>query len=219
MLLRRRTAAIGVLATLALLVAGCTSGSGPSSSAPTSAPVATSSSTVGSPSATAPVSSGPTTASASRSCPVVAASVVHDTLGVRLGRTTVLRSGGTTVGCRFYAQQRPNSDCGASCLAGERLPGPNQPVAEVTTQRYPSAIAAHNAFVRRAGSAPGVTQVEVGGVTGLCFQNDFYPRDRGQDWACTVNKGLVVVLVRTVDTTGTFNTASVLTSVLRAVPA
>ena len=62
-----------------------------------------------------------------------------------------------------------------------------------------------------------MAQVDVGGVTGLCFQNDFYPRDKGQDWACTVNKGPGVALVRTVDTTGTFNTASVLTTVLRAV--
>ncbi|WP_375503587.1 hypothetical protein [uncultured Jatrophihabitans sp.] len=140
-------------------------------------------------------------------------SFVRNTIGMRLGRITQLRAGGRTVGCRFYAYQ------GGALHASEHLPGPNQPAVEITTQRYASSTAAHNAFVLRAGRSASVTQTDLGGATGLCFQNEFDPQDKGADWACTTNKAAVLVLVRTVDTTGTFNTALVLKTVLRAVTA
>ena len=156
---------------------------------------------------------------AAPSCPLVSEAFVHQTVGVRLGRLAVLRSGGRVVGCRFYAQQRPDSQCDATCLAGEHLPGPNQPAVEVTTQRYASATAAHNAFVLSAGTASSVTQTDFAGTTGLCFETAFDPQDKGDDYACTVNKGATLVLVRTIDTAHTVATSLVLTRALRALPA
>ncbi len=197
-----------VLAALASasLLAACTSGSAPASP---STSVVTSVRTVEPTAAPTPVSSGPTTAARATSCPLVAASFVHPTIGMRLGRLTVLHSGSEPVGCRFYAYQY------GTLHSKEHLPGPDQPAVEITTTRYASTVDAHNAFVLRAG--PSATQVTFGGVTGLCFQNAFDPQDKGQDWACTVNKGSVLVLVRSVDTTGTYNTASILTAVLKSV--
>ena len=203
--------------TSAVLLAGCTSGSGPSASTSPAAPTSTAVPTSPANPTPTPVSAGATTAATATSCPLVGETFVHLTMGVRLGRLTVLRAGGRVVGCRFYAQQKPNSQCGATCLAGEHLPGPNQPAVEITMQRYASSTAAHNAFVLRAGTSGGVTRTDVDGVTGLCFPTAFDPRDKGADWACTVNKGATLVLVRTVDTAHNDGTAKVLKAVLRAV--
>lgn len=191
-------------------LAACSASSGGASSSP---PPSTVTSTVTvSPSTAGTPSAGPTTAVAARSCPLATTAFVRDTMGMRLGRLTVLRSGGRTVGCRFYALQ------GGALHASEHLPGPRQPVAEIVTQRYGSAVAAHNAFVlaARAGRNPQQTPLG-GGRVGVCYQTDFYPRDAGQDWACGVSVGTVRVLVRTVDTTGTFSTASVTKAVLARV--
>lgn len=158
-----------------------------------------------------PIDTGPTRATSAESCPFVGKHYVHYTIGMRLGRVTVLRSGGRTVGCRFYALQ--NSYLHDS----EHLPGPNQPVLQITTQRYHSAVAAHNAFVRLATAGRNALQVPLGGATGVCFQTDFYPKDAGTDWACAVNNGSTAVVVHSVDTTASFNTASVTRVVLRNV--
>ncbi len=163
------------------------------------------------PTATAPVSTGPTTAVAATSCPYATETFIHNTIGMRLGRVTRLKSGGKVVGCRIYALQT------GVLHAREHLPGPDQPAVEITTQQYPNALAAHNAFVRRSQAGTDPQPVPFGSVTGVCFQNDFDPQDKGTDYACTVNKATTVVLVRTVDTTGTFNTAAVMKAVLRAV--
>ena len=214
--MRLRPPAAGLLLPIVLAVpflAACSSGSGPS--APSTS-VVTRTATP-SPSTVAPVSTGPTTAAAATSCPLATEAFVHTTLGIRLGRLTVLRSAGRAVGCRFYGQQHPDSSCDASCLKGENLPGPNQPVLEITTQRYASSTAAHNAFVLRAGTSASVTQEDFDGTTGLCFQEEFDPADKGADFSCTVNKGSVLVLVRTVDTTQTTNATAILRTVLRAV--
>jgi hypothetical protein len=130
-------------------------------------------------------------------------------MGMRLGRLTVLRSAGRVVGCRFYALQ------GSPLHTSEHLPGPKQPVVEVLTQRYPTPTAAHNAFARLAAAGRNPQQVDLGRAgTGVCYQTDFYPRDGGRDWACGGNVGTVRVLVRTVDTTGTFGPAAVTRAVL-----
>lgn len=160
---------------------------------------------------TGPIATGPTRAATAPSCPFVGQAFVRDTMGMRLGRIAVLRSGGRTVGCRFYALQ--NSPLHAS----EHLPGPKQPVVEIVTARYASAVAAHNAFVRRAAQGRQPTRTDLGRTVGLCFQTPFYPKDHGTDWACAVSVGRVEVLARSVDTTGAFSIAAVMRSVLRRV--
>jgi len=201
---------VGRLLALAGALAGlaaCTSSGSP----PSPAPGSTISSTVTvAPSSPPEPSSAPTRAVAAEFCPLVSTDLVHQTMGMRLGRLTVLRSGGRTVGCRFYALQ--------GAYANEHLPGPHQPVVEIATWRYATPIAAHNAFVlaARAGRNPQQTTLGRGG-TGVCYRAAFYPKDHGQDFACGASVGPVRVLVRTVDTTSTINTAAVTRAVLRRV--
>lgn len=212
---------MGVTTLLAALAACTSSATAPATtaaSATTAAP-ATAGAPAGAPAtATAPattatgtpVVAGPTTAARAEHCPFVGADFVARTMGMRLGRLTVLQSGGKVVGCRFYALQ------GGPLHRSERLPGPHQPAVEITTQRFSTTLAARNAFViaARRGTAP--TQVRIGDAVAVCFQNDFYPADDGKDWACAVNRGPVEIIVRSVDTTGTFNTVSLLKQVLGA---
>jgi hypothetical protein len=155
-----------------------------------------------------PIVAGPTHAAAASRCPFVTTPYVHTTMGMRLGRITVLRSGGNVVGCRFYALQ------GSYLHAQENLPGPRQPVVEITTQRYASARDAHNAFVLLARAGRNAQRTDLGVAVGVCFQTDFDPHDHGQDFACAGNKGSLEVVVRTVDTTGTFNTVAIAHAVL-----
>ena len=125
--------------------------------------------------------------------------------GMRLDRITVLRSGGRTVGCRFYGLQHPTADCSATCLAGEKLPGPHQPAIEIESVRYPSDLAAHNALVLNSRKGANVQQAAIlGQAPGLCYQLDFYPKDHGTDWTCAYNKGRRLVTVRTVVTSPAF---------------
>lgn len=119
---------------------------------------------------------------------------------MRLARITVLRSGGRTVGCRFYALQ------GGPLHQSEHLPGPNQPAVEIVSSRYSSATAAHNAFVLLAQKGTNLQQATIVGQTmGLCFQTDFYSKDKGSDWACTFSNGTTLVLVKTVVTSPALN--------------
>lgn len=183
---------------LAMLVAGCTAG-GSGAAAPTITTVTTHTITR-SPSVAnvAPVSSGPTTAANAASCPLISEEAAHLKVGMRLDRIAVLRSGGAVVGCRFYPLGHPTAECDQTCFDGERLPPPTQPAIEITTQRYPSALDAHNAFVLLAKKGTNIQQDEMApGNTGLCFQTTFYPKDAGQDWACTYSVGTRLVLVKT----------------------
>jgi hypothetical protein len=193
--------------TAALLLAGCTSSGSPSPSGSTH----TSTRTLSSGPNTAPISTGPTRAATASSCPFTTQDFVRNTMGMRLGRITVLRSGGRVVGCRFYALQ--NSPLHES----EHLPGPNQPVVEITTQRFASARAARNAFVLLSRKGTNAQRVDLGRTVGVCFQAPFYPKDHGADWACAANVRSTEVVVRTVDTTGTFSPATVTKAVLRRV--
>ena len=188
--MRRAALALAAVA----LLASCTSGGGspPSPSVRTETVTHTRSATG---EATAPISTGPTRATTAAKCPLLPTQQAADHVGMRLARVTVLRSGGRVVGCRFYAlQDSPLSE-------SEHLPGPKQPVIEITTVRYPSELAAHNAFVRLAERGSNVqTASIVGQAPGACFQTDFYAQDDGKDWACAFSKGDTMVLVRTVVT-------------------
>jgi hypothetical protein len=141
------------------------------------------------------VRTGPTTAVRAPVCPLLGRRQAADRIGMRLARITVLRSGGRLVGCRFYALH------GSPLHASEHLPGPSQPAVEILLRRYRAPAAAHNAFVRAASSGrdPQRERIEPGS-TGVCYQSDFYPPDRGRDWACGFSTGRTSVLVRTVVT-------------------
>jgi hypothetical protein len=195
--------------TLALLVgvSACTSGSAPapSSAAPSTATRTAAPSTASQAPSTAspvasspvPVSSAATSAATVSSCPLLTQDVVADTLGMRQGRIAVLRSVGKVVGCRFYALQHPNAQCDATCLAGEHLPGATQPALDIAITDYPTATAAHNAFVlaSRAGTEASAVLV-TGSITGVQYRHAFYPKDGAQDWAVAFSVGTRTVVVR-----------------------
>jgi hypothetical protein len=192
------------LAAVALLGA-CTSGGGadptPTPSVRTQTVTHT---TTPTPGPSAPVSTGPTVAATASDCPFLRQQAAANRVGMRLERITVLRSGGKIVGCRFYALQ--NSPLAES----EHLPGPDQPAIEIKTVLYPSMIAAHNAFVTLGSKGANVQQdAIVGQAPGLCFQTDFYAKDKGKDWACAFNLGRRMVLVRTVVTSSEVSAISV----------
>lgn len=181
-----------VAGALAALLAGCTSSTTPPPT-PGSSVITRTQTLTKSPSPTGAVVAGPTTAVSAPACPFAGQTFVRDTIGMRLGRVTVLKSGGRVIGCRIYALQ------GSPFSASENLPGPNQPAVEVVVTSYSTAVAAHNAFVRAAQQGRNPQQNALGrGITGVCFQTDFYPRDKGQDWACGFSLGTRAVLVRTV---------------------
>lgn len=149
---------------------------------------------------TTPVDDGPTT-TAKGTCTLLPKQTVAADVGMRLDRVTVQRAGGKQVGCTFYGLQHPTAQCDASCLAGERLPGPDQPAVQLAISRYPGTTAAHNAMVRLAETNP--QQVDVGGGRiGLAYQIGFYRKDHGADWACAFNLDSTLVVIKTV-TTGT----------------
>ena len=197
-----------LLLAVAAVLSGCTSAA--SNPAPGSSRPATSGAPTPSPSptVTAAIATGPTAAARAADCPFAGTGAVMKIMGMRLSHVTVLRSGGRTVGCRFYA-----IDTGPLAKT-ENLPPPDQPAVEITTQRFASATIAHNASVRTAERGTNVQQIAFGAATGLCFQTAFYGRDHGADYACTINSGSTQLLVRTVDTTGTLDTSAVTTAAL-----
>lgn len=206
-----RTAAVTVLCSAVL--AACTSSTHPTpgpDSTRTTTRTTTAGHTVAPPAD--PVASAPTIAAPASACPFVTAAFVRNAIGMRLGRITVLRSGGRTVGCRFYALQ------GSSLHASEHLPGPHQPAVEIATARYASATAAHNAFVRIADRGSNPQQVDLGGgIVGVCFQTAFDPADHGTDWACATSRNRTSLVVRTVVTSPALDARLVTTQVLHAV--
>jgi hypothetical protein len=195
------TRVLAVLAGVALL-AGCTSSGSPGGS---SQPVAPSGSSSGK------HQPGKVHEVHASSCPLASESSVRDTIGMRLGKITRLRGGGIVSGCRFYALQ------GSPLTASEHLPGPNQPVLEIIVHRYGTAFTAANVVTLTARSGHNPHRVSLGKTKGACFQTNFYPKDHGKDWACAASKKRIEVVVRSVDTTGTFSTATILRSVLNSV--
>jgi hypothetical protein len=113
---------------------------------------------------------------------------------MRLARSEVLVNRGRVTGCRFYALQ------GSVLHSSERLPGPKQPVIAVTSTRFRGALAARAALVRLARGGSNAQRASAAGAAGICYQQRFYPPDRGRDWACAFADGATVVLVRTVVT-------------------
>ncbi|HEV7206495.1 MAG TPA: hypothetical protein VGN18_17955 [Jatrophihabitans sp.] len=196
-------------AVLLALLAGCTSSTTPP--APGSSVVTRTQTLTRPPSPSGAVVAGPTSAVPAPACPFAGQAFVRDTIGMRLGRVSVLKSGGQVVGCRIYAVQD------SPFTTSENLPGPNQPVVEVVITEYPTAVAAHNAFVRMAQQGRNPQQNALGrGVTGVCFQTDFYAKDKGQDWACGFSLGTRAVLVRTVVVSPALNAVLVTRRVLSA---
>lgn len=156
--------------------------------------------------ATGPVSTGTITEKPVGSCPYISLGNAYSDGGMRLERITELIQAGATVGCRFYPLQHPNSECGASCLAGEHLPPGNVPAIEIAISSYANATNAHNAFVRIAEQGTNYQQdVFAPGNTGLCYETTFWSHDHGTDWACTFSKGIKVVVIRTVVTGSALN--------------
>jgi hypothetical protein len=190
------------------LLAACTS-SGPDPAQTTLAPSGSSAS--GSPGGTGIPPEPRLHEVRAHSCPFAVTTFVRSTMGMRLGRLTVLRTRGQTVGCRIYALQ--NSPLHVS----EHLPGPHQPVVEIVTRHLSTARMARDAFILLSRKGKNAARVNFGRHVGVCFQTDFYPRDDGNDWACATSVGRTEVVVRTVDTTGTFSTAAVTKRVLRRV--
>ena len=195
------------LAVCAALLAGCTSsGSGPTPTTSTEFQTVTKTRPVPPPTAVPPVSTGPTTAADASSCPLLDEQYAAETIGMRLDRISVLKSGGTVIGCRIYALQHPTGQCDASCLAAEKLPPGDQPAVEITSMQYPDATSARRAFIALAEKGDNVQQATVAaGNVGLCFQTAFYPKDNGTDWACTYSVGTRLVLVKTVVTSPALN--------------
>jgi hypothetical protein len=209
--MRPAAARTAVLAAPAVLLVACTS-SGPGDPAPSTVThtvtgTVTRTASIG---PTAPVSVAPTTASVAASCPLLPTQQAADRVGMRLAKITVLHSDGELVGCRFYALQ--NSPLHNS----EHLPGPNQPAIQITTTRYASPDAAHNAFVLEARRGRSPQQAQIGDTTGVCYQIPFYKHDRGQDWACSFNLGAKKVTIKTVVVTPALNVIEVSRVVARA---
>lgn len=193
---------VALLAATGALVAGCTSSGSP---APvTSTEVQTITKSVAPPPVPTPtpISTGPTTAADASSCPLVDEQHAADIIGMRLDRISVLKSAGKVIGCRFYGLQHPTAECPeVSCLAKEKLPPGNQPIIEILTTRYASAVDAHNAFILLAKKGANVQQAPITpGNVGLCYQTTFWSKDDGRDWACTYSVGPTMVVVRTVVT-------------------
>lgn len=206
-----RARALALLA-LVPVAAGCTSVGQAPVPAPTVTRTQTRTSTTTAAPAASPIDTGPTTAAVAPACPWLDEQATADEVGMRLARSTVLRSGGRVVGCRFYALQD------SPLHTSEHLPGPHQPAVEITTQRYRAARDAHNAFVLAARHGSDVLRAEVApGNVGLCFRTDFYARDDGRDWACTFSVERTVVTVRTVVISPALNVIEVARRVARAI--
>jgi hypothetical protein len=113
---------------------------------------------------------------------------------MRLARTELVLTGGRPSGCRFFALQH------SPLHRSEHLPGPHQPAIAITSTRYRSSAAARDALVRLARAGTNPQRAAIGGHEGACFQQAFYPPDRGRDWACAFAHATTLVLVRTVVT-------------------
>jgi hypothetical protein len=197
------TAAV-TAAVLLVSLSACTK----SSPAPitSSSPSATPTSTLPAIQSTGPVSTGTITEKTVSSCPYLSFGAAFSDGGMRLDRITELTQAGATVGCRFYPLEHPNSQCPATCLAGEHLPPGTVPAIEIVISRFANTTNAHNAFIRIAEKGTHYEQdVIAPGNTGLCYETTLWSKDNGTDWACTFSKGVKVVVIRTVVVGSSFN--------------
>lgn len=199
---------LAALAVAAAVLTGCTtssSGSAPSSIINTTVtttithtpPAPTETFTPKPATTVAPLPPGqaPAAGEVEKPCPYILSSQdqgpnsMADLEGDRVYRTTVL-TGTNPVGCRFYFWAPPY-----------------EAIAEITAQRFGTALAAHNAMVltaeagRQAQSYPGLLP----GVDAISYQTKFLGSDDGQDWACVFTKGTTMVIVRTQQTNTSLN--------------
>ena len=201
--IRRLAVAAGVA-----ILAGC-SASGPGSSGDRTIQSTTTQTLTRPPAtpSTGPIAAGPTSAAAG-GCPFLDVTTAADDLGVRMGNTEVLSSGGHVVGCRFYATQDP------AYRTSEHLPGPDQPVLQITSSRFGDVTSAHNSMVREAEAGANARGDNLSAsVEGIAFQTRFYPADGGRDWAYTFRAGTTVVTVTTVQTDTAFDARAVASSI------
>lgn len=197
---------VAVIGAAAALVTACTSSASPAPTTSTNYQTVTSTRPPKPPKTGTPVPTGPTSAADAPSCPLLNEQFAAKTVGMRLEKISVLKSGGHVVGCRIYALQHPNAQCDASCLQAEKLPPGNQPAVEITSARYRSPLLAHNAFVMLAKKGKNIQQAKIApGNVGLCYQTDFYAKDHGTDWACAYSIKSTVVVVKTVVTSPALN--------------
>jgi hypothetical protein len=122
---------------------------------------------------------------------------VADLEGDRVYRTTVITSM-NPVGCRFYFWASPY-----------------QAVADIVTQRFPSAAQAQAAMLAtaRAGRSAQTVTALVPGVNGAVFQTSFFGPDGVKDWACAFTKGAVLVIVHTQQNDVSYNAKQVAAAV------
>lgn len=193
--MERTILVVAIAITVAAVTVGCTAPNRP----PAPSTEYSTTTITEAPGTVGPISSGPTTAATARSCPFIAKESAAARVGMRLDAIRVLSSGGRVVGCRFYPLGHPNAQCDAACLDNEHLPPTSQPAIEISSARYTSAADAHNevAMLGTAGTNPQQRQI-ASGVIGVCYQTDFYLKDRGKDWGCAFSRDAVVVVVRTV---------------------
>lgn len=184
---------VGLVSVLAL--AGCTAKSSPSSNDTTITQTVTNTRTTSGGGkaialtnvATLPPGQNPPKGEVEKACPYIASTPdenpnvnVADFEGDHVYRTTVL-TGMNPVGCRFYFYAPPY-----------------EPVADITTYRFSSAVVANNSLVLTARHDTEAFNKSIAtGVTGVLFRAKLNPEDGGQDWSCGFVKGDVVVIVRT----------------------
>lgn len=152
---------------------------------------------------TATTGAGPTT-TVDASCPYLDTASAASDVGVRMGRVAVLSTGGSPIGCRFYADQDP------AYQASEHLPGPNQPVLQIVSSRYADPTAAHNALARLAAAGANAYRSDLSAaMEGVSYQTVFDPADGKQDWAYVYRKATTVIVVTTIQRDTAFNAHAV----------
>jgi hypothetical protein len=141
---------------------------------------------------TGPLDVRPTAVADAHNCPLLEEQAAADMLGMRLARIEVLRQGGTTIGCRFYALQ------GSPLATSEHLPGPNQPVVQITSSAFADTHAAYYALARLADAGTDQAQYPIRvGIIGVAFRTGLDPSDGAKDWAVAFNKSSTLVVVKT----------------------
>jgi hypothetical protein len=136
-----------------------------------------------------PPGQAPAKGEVEKRCPYIASSPdqnpdvnVADIEGDHVYRTTVL-TGMKPVGCRFYFYA-----------------GPFEAIADIVTQTFSSAAAAHDALIltgnagtQADGEKDGISR----GIDSVVYRTRFFGPDGDTDWACAFAKGKVLVIVHT----------------------
>jgi hypothetical protein len=144
-----------------------------------------------------PPGQAPAKGEVEKACPYIASTPeqnpnvnVADIEGDHVYRTTVL-TGMKPVGCHFYFYA-----------------GPYEAVADITTQRFGTALDAHNAMVLTGQAGQQVQGKKDGisaGIDAVIYKTKFYGPDGNGDWACAFAKGKIMVIVHTQQTNVSVN--------------